>query len=588
MSVRRWAWVAALALVTGCKTASPPPAPLPRETGAGQAAVSSGIAVETTWQELVEDALDGAGDAVEQGDGAEFDDCEAVLVETLSHQATPSSTDANFVNQSLDELQRLRDELAAAQEDESGDQYATPEVPPEPGPVPEAQVAAAQAKATKERYDLPVIINSQVASLIDFYSGPHRDKFIASLERGSRYIPYIRQQLRDAGLPEDLAFLPLVESAFRTRARSRASAQGMWQFVRGTARLYGLRCDGLIDERNDPYLSTRAAVAHLADLHDIFNNWELVLAAYNSGAGKVSRAVRRAHGDNDFWAISRYLPRETRSYVPAFWAALVVAKNPTAYGLPEWHEQPECVGRVPVSGALDLQVLADRVPLSADQLSDLNPALIHGLTSPQGNYQLAVPCGDEDLIAEAIAAIPPNERVRRFMHTVRRGDTVGALARRYGSSVGAIMAANGIRNPRRLRIGQTLVIPRTPGTSTRSASAGPAEEPREHTVRRGDTLADLARRYGSSVTTIMAANDIHDPDRLRVGQRLTIPGRNGSRLPASDPPASVEPPRTYTVRRGDTLYTIARRFGISVSEIKRRNALGGTLIHPGDVLRLGP
>jgi len=515
MSRAVWAVPVLLALLAGCATGdrvarAPEPA----------APVAPAPTPAPDWREAVEAAVEAAAAAVSSGEAPEFEDCEAVMLRAIADaQSRPdfSADDADWANQALEELARLQEELAFGAVEGSEPSYAQIETPPEPGPVPEDAVEETRERAQRERYDLPVVVNAQVTSLVGYYTGPYRERLIAAMGRGSKYIEFIQSRLQERGLPTDLAYLPLVESAFNTRARSRAAAQGMWQFMSGTARLYGLRVDGLIDERNDPFLATEAAVAHLADLHAEFGDWELALAAYNSGSGRVRRALRRSRGGNDFWSIARHLPRETRNYVPAFWAALVVAKDPGGYGLPPWQPQSTCLARVPVQGALDLEVLAERLDLTADELAELNPALVHRLTPPTGSYRIAVPCGREETVTTALASIPPEERVRRFIHTVRRGDTLSVLARHYGSSVQTIMAANGIRNPRRLRIGQKLVIPRA---------------------------------YGSGGRAVVAEAR---PDR-------------------------------YVVRRGDTLYTIARRFGTSVDAIKRRNGLGGSLIRPGDVL----
>jgi peptidoglycan lytic transglycosylase D len=517
-----WPVLAVLALMTACRSSVAPSASVAARRS-GPAANVAGEAGD--WRQHVEDLLDDAGDAVEAGADDEFDACAADLFEALDQaKKRPDfgAQDALVVSDALDEVQRLADSMEENAEEAAGEDQ---EAPPEPEPVPPTKVKEAKEKAGHERHDLPVVVNADVTSLIAYYTGPYRDRFILAMERGSRYLKGIRAQFRAAGLPEDLAFLPLVESAFNPLARSRARAEGLWQFVKGTAALYGLRCDGLVDERNDPILSTKAAVKHLADLHDEFGDWELALAAYNSGDGRVDRALRRGHGARDFWSLRRYLPRETRNYVPAFWAALVVAKDPQSFGLPPWQDTSRCLGRVPVQGALDLDVLAEHVQLTADELADLNPALIHRLTEPRGTYQLAVPCGQEATVAEAIAGIPPSERVRRFIHTVSRGDTLGVLARRYGSSVRTIMAANSIRDPRRLHIGQRLVIPRG---------------------------------------RLVAAN-------ARVSRSAAHRSTRRTR---------------YVVRRGDTLYDIARRFGVTVPGLKSENALDGSTIRPGDVLRL--
>jgi len=522
--------VAGLILVAlgACRSATPPASPPAAAALAkgGDGRPAPPAAPDADRRAGLDALLAAAQDAVAAGDMDEFHDCQAAIYQTLalsSPVGAAAGEEQAYRDDLLDELGQLADQVEESESEEE-------EPPPEPGPVPPEKVASARDKARAVQFDLPVVINQEVTSLIDFYTGRYREKFIAALERGSRYLPYIREQLKRANLPQDLAYLPVVESAFNPRARSRARAQGLWQFIAGTARLYGLRCDGLVDERNDPFLSTGAAVQHLSDLYREFGSWELALAAYNSGAGRVERALRRANGDTDFWTIRRYLRPETRNYVPALWAVVVTTKSPEAYGLPRFPDNPTCLARVPVVGALDLDVLAERGNLDGDGLAELNPALTRRLTPARGSYQLAVPCGLEGQVAEAIAGIPPADRVRRYLHVVKPGDTLAAIARRYGSSVEVIAAANGIRNPRALRVGQTLVVPKGPG---------------DHYAR-----ASAARR------------------------------------PAGEKVASVETPERYVVRRGDTLYSIARRFGTSAEELQRRNRLPDSTIRPGDVLYL--
>jgi membrane-bound lytic murein transglycosylase D len=512
--------------VSACHSTKPAPAiavPLQRPSARVEALLPSADALMDLRAQL-DPLLASAQDAAGTGDAEEFRDCEAAIAGSLARldsTLVSSREGQDYLGAVLDDLGQLAEQLESEDEGE--------EPPPEPQPVSAEQIAQAEAAARRQHFDLPVVVNPEVTSLIAFYTGRYRERFTVALERASYYVSFIRGELRRAGLPEDLAYLPLVESAFNPRARSRARAQGLWQFVAGTARLYGLRCDRLVDERNDPFLATDAAVRHLSDLHGAFADWELALAAYNSGAGRVERAMHRTKGATSFWQLRRRLPRETRNYVPAFWAVLVAAKNPRAYGLPEFPDRPPCLARTPVAGALDLEVLAERSGMDIEQLADLNPALTHRMTPAQGTYQLAVPCGRESEIAGVLAAIPEAERIRTYLHVVARGDTPASIARRYGSTVEAILAANHIRDPRSLHIGQTLVVPRD---GARIASAG----------------------------------------------KITAPTR-GTR--AAGAPAT---PLRYTVRRGDTLSSIARRFHTSTAELQRRNGLSDTTIHPGDVI----
>ncbi|HQU32706.1 MAG TPA: LysM peptidoglycan-binding domain-containing protein [Thermoanaerobaculaceae bacterium] len=517
-----------LAAVAGCRTAPPTHDGIhPANAPAATANSDPAPAAQPDAHDQVEALLASAQDAAARGDATEFQDCEAAVFQLLDRTpelaVRPNDCPA-YRDDVVAELASLADQIDDGDDDTTADNS-----PPEPEPVAETHVSEVQEVARQAKYDLPVVVNPEVTSLIDFYTGRYREKLIAALERASIYLPYIRAELKKANMPLDLAWLPLVESAFNPHARSRAKAQGLWQFMAGTARLYDLRADSLVDERNDPFLATKAAVRHLGDLHNMFGSWELALAAYNCGAGNIQRALRRSNGDTDFWTLRRYLRRETRNYVPALWAVVVVTKNPAAYGLPPIEEHPPCLDRVPVRGSLDLDVLAQRAGLDAGNLADLNPALKQRLTPASGTYQLAVPCGLGLNIAETIAAIPPSERVRRFLHVIKKGDTPGAIARKYGSSVDAIMAANGIRNPRALRIGRTLIVPR-----------GPVAAYERHTA-------------------------------------ASAPSRKAHAHAAT---------KRYVVRRGDTLYRIARRFGTSTGELQKRNNLADEMIRPGDVLLL--
>ena len=523
--------VVLLGVLAGCATLPPQRA---RESKTSAAAPTPPpVDPAGTLRDALDPLLEGAAEAAAAGDEVEFDACETVILSTMLASATGCSRDEAclvLAAEVFDELDHLHQGMAEAEEQAAQAGESLGEVVPEPGPVSEQEILQARERARSESFDLPVVVNTEVTSIIEYLTGSFRERFITALQRAAPLLPFIRSELRSVGLPQDLAYLPLVESGFNTKARSRARAQGLWQFMKGTARLYGLRCDGLVDERNDPYLATKAAVSHLAELYASFGDWELALAAYNSGAGRVQRALRRKGAGDDFWGARRFLPRETRNYVPAFWAALVVAKNPEAHGLPLVPEVDRCVGRVKVDGGLELSVLADEIHIATTELADLNPALLYGMTPMTGEYLLAVPCGREGEIAQAIASIPPDRRVRQVFHVVRHGDTVGGIARRYRSSVDAILVANRIRDPRRLRIGQTLVIPRYPGAPVRHESSGQK---------------------------------------------------------ATKPEALQPPPERYVVKRGDTLYDIARRFGTSVAEIRSRNGLDGSVIRPGDVLKLG-
>ncbi|MGQ9751504.1 MAG: LysM peptidoglycan-binding domain-containing protein [Thermoanaerobaculaceae bacterium] len=519
-------------VLLSCTSGSGKQALAPLAPGIPEADANPAPPAGQAFREALAQTLEMAREAAGQGDEETFLACEAAIVHYVGSQGATRLRDPEVfaaLGEIWDELDRLTLKLFAEEGTETV--AGPPEVPEEVAPATPEQVERASREAEEVPFDLPVKVTPEVAALIDYYLGPYRERLVAALERASRYLPFIRQELDRAQLPQDLAYLPLVESAFQPHARSRAKALGLWQFMAGTARLYQLRCDGLVDERLDPYASTRAALTHLADLYGTFEDWELALAAYNSGAGRVQRAITRARGAKDFWSLRRYLPRETRNYVPAFWAALIVAKQPQKFGLPEFPEQPPCREMVPVEGSLDLEVLAERSSLSLATLLDFNPALVRGITPPGTVYPLAVPCGQGEITRQVIAAIPQDQRIRRFYHTVRRGDTLVALSKRYGVNVATLMAANDIRDPRRLRSGQELLIPKGPGAISYAASTPQARKARA---------------------------------------------------------ASPRNPLRYRVRPGDTLYSIAKKHGTTVEAIQARNNLNGTIIRPGDVLYLAP
>ena len=430
----------------------------------------------------------------------------------------------------------------------------------------------------------PLIRNSIVDGFLDAMTaeGEYGRRISTGLERSGPYLPMIRTKFEAAGLPPEISYLPLIESAFSVKAYSRARAHGMWQFMSATGRYYGLEIGSLVDERRDPVRSTEAAVAYLTDLIAEFDDWYLALAAYNSGAGNVRRAIRRS-GSRDFWTLKRYLPRETRNYVPAFIASVIIAKDPAKWGFPVPDEQPWIYDRVDVPDALDLQFLADHTDLSIDELRTLNPAIRRDLTPAGRVTYLWLPEGEGAQVAEVLAETPRSDWAPRMIHTVRRGENLSIIASRYGSSVGAIKQANGLRRSM-IHPGQSLIVPRfadsTPtGPSQRHADNG------GYAVQSNDTLWDIARAFGVSVDSLCAANGLTKRSVIQPGQRLVLPtGATSGASPSSPTTSSGEWSGSYKVRSGDTLSGIASRYRVSVNELRRANGLSNSRIYPGNTL----
>ncbi len=438
--------------------------------------------------------------------------------------------------------------------------------------------------------DFPLVLNSTVETFIKAMStgGEYNRRIATGLERAGAYLPMIREEMAQNGLPEDLSYLPLIESAFSVKAYSRARAHGMWQFISSTGRHYGLQVGSLVDERRDPVLSTEAAAAYLSDLYGEFGDWYLALAAYNSGAGNVRRAIRRS-GSVDFWALRSYLPRETRNYVPAFIASVIIAKQPEKYGFPPIQEEPWDFDTIEVPDALDLQFMASEADLSLEDLRELNPAIRRDLTPARATTTLRLPSGSAAAAEAVLASTPREEWAPRMIHTVRKGDSLSAIAHRYGSSVSAIRQANGLRGSL-IHPGQNLIVPRYAGSSPAPTQARRTADNRIYIVQANDTLWDIAQSFSVSVDSLCAANGLSKRSVIRPGQQLALPDgsshRPVSRTVSSPPEVPATSTGTYTVRTGDTLYDIARSFGVAVTDLRQVNDLKGSRIYPGTVLRI--
>jgi peptidoglycan lytic transglycosylase D len=372
---------------------------------------------------------------------------------------------------------------------------------------------------------LPITTNAHVQREIESFTTGERDFFLEGYRRSGAYRPMILAKLASAGLPSQLSWLPLVESWFKVRALSRASALGMWQFIASTGLRYGLDRDAWVDERLDPNKSADAAVAYLSDLHAMFGDWAKALAAYNCGEARVMRLQRRSQEYQDFWDLYEALPLETRRYVPRLFAALRIIENPSAYGmsLPQPDPPLPATATVDVARAVRLDGLDSVLGLEKGTLAALNPELRHGAT-PTRAYGLRVPEGAGDKLAAVVASLPEWKppTPAYVTHRVRSGESLSVIARKYGTSVSAIMRVNGLRAANRIRAGQRLRIP-VRGTAAQRTSFHPAAGG-IHIVRRGESLASIAGRYGTSVSELRSENGLHG-SLIRPGQRLRIPGR---------------------------------------------------------------
>lgn len=320
----------------------------------------------------------------------------------------------------------------------------------------------------RDEFDLPIEYNTRVERWMQFYVTNGRATFAGWLARSGRYVEMMRSAMESEGLPQDLAFLPLVESGYNPNAYSRARAVGIWQFISSTGKLAGLESDAWVDERRDPEKATRAAARHLKDLYEEFGSWSLALAAYNAGQARVMQAIAAAGTDN-FWDLS--LPSETMDYVPRVYAAIIIAKDPEAFGFPGEYEIPHRYDEVTFERATDLKTIARLANTTADELTKLNPELINGCTPPERGYTLRVPEGSMEGVLAALAGLPEDERhlseaeVRRraerytwITYRVRPGDTLSGIAQRYRTTVSKLRGWNPKARGKYIRPGDRLRI----------------------------------------------------------------------------------------------------------------------------------
>ena len=418
-------------------------------------------------------------------------------------------------------------------------------------------------------HDVPIPLNERVLAYIELFQGRLHDFIEEGMKRGGKYLPMIQSVFRAEGLPLDLAYVPLVESAFKPNALSRAKARGVWQFMAGTGTENGLRRDWFIDERSDPEKATQAAAKYLLTLAQMFEgDWHLALASYNGGPGRVQRALERGRVD-DFWTLAakpRLLPRETREYVPMILAAIVIARNPTQYGFDFEAEPALAYETIMLSRPVDLRRVAEWADTTIDEIQELNPELRRWTTPVrESQYELKVPAGRGRQVGARLADAPEVELASLNWYTAKRGDTLATIAKKLKVSRNDLAEANYLSARARVSVGQQLMVPReatvlmaaggaTPLSATvtvtesatveavstnpgrtpdvalasRSTPVGaqtsPGEPARErviYSVKRGDTLAKIARLFQTTVAAIRSWNNIPG-DRIAAGQRLTV------------------------------------------------------------------
>ncbi len=467
----------------------------------------------------------------------------------------------------------------------------------------------AQQELKNIPHDLPLTVNGYVLSYLDFFQTPRGRAIVETgLRRAGRYRAIISRVLREEGVPQDLIYVAQAESAFQPMALSRAGARGIWQFMGYRGMQYGLQRSWWVDERQDPEKATRAAARHLRDLYQMFGDWYLVLAAYNSGPGNVAKAIERT-GYADFWELYKrnVLPRETKNYVPIILALTLMAKDAARYGVQVDPEKPVRTDRVKLGHPIDLRLVAETIDVDVETLRSLNPQLLRMITPTDPEFELQLPEGSAERFMAEIAAIPPEKWVSWRRHRVDEGETLSSIARKYRVTPGAIADANGLVSRAEPRVGDKLIIP---------AAARPElalGKLMHYRVRRGDTLETIAEQFDVSVTELKKWNRLRGN---RVARGVSLRVYPGGRTPpptaksrskdvgsekqpvgsgalgqvsGTSLPPGVASPIMHRVKPGETLWSIALAYRTTVEALRGANRfLFSRQLQVGDLLTVQP
>lgn len=464
---------------------------------------------------------------------------------------------------------------------------------------------------------LPAEFNQNVEKWINYFQDKGRHHMVRYLGRSSRYIPKMKEIFKNHGLPEDLVYVALIESGFNPNALSRASAVGYWQFIRGTARRYGLNMNYYVDERRDFVRSTEAAALYLKALHSLFGSWYLAIASYNVGENRIKNMVMR-HSTRNFWELARYgrLPRETIDYVPKFLAARLIGKHPEKYGFNADeidYQQPLDFQELASPKAINLRSLASTLNVEFDVIQALNPAYYRGVIPKVGSrsVKVRVPSTvDPEMLVTALdkssSAVAVKDNVvsenEFIIHRVRRGETLATIARKYGTNQAKIKDINNLWSSR-LVAGRRIKVPdvdygRIPAsispvaavekTATQTASSDEAEDNDSasvggevrYRVQRGDNVHSIAKRFGVSVASLLERNNLNTRNLIRAGKTLIIPSgvkinlqksRISKTVVKNATVRSATVSKVHVVRRGDTLTDIAKKYNVDLNKLTQAN-----------------
>ena len=509
------------------------------------------------------------------------------LEEILSCETPSPQTDIPLPPSSLPEDRLPMAKLELPISDESNDDF-------------NLEVLPGDRRKKEVDFDIPIVINAKVEQFIQYFQTVAANRFSNWLARSEKYIPTMKNLLRENGLPEDLVYMALIESGFNPYAYSRMKASGPWQFIYPTGKRYGLKVNWWVDERRDPEKSTVAAAKYLKDLYDMFECWYLAAAGYNAGEQKIVNAMKR-YRTEDFWELAkyRYLKQETKDYVPQMIAAALIAKDPEKYGFVGIeYQEPLRYEKVRVPEITDLALIAKACESPIEELKDLNPELLRGCTPPNSpDYEVKIPFGKGELFLKNSENLQGTEKFQFKIHTVRKGESLPRIAKLYRVDMEPILEINRLNKTSRLSKGMELLIPLAklqeikPSPATKKPLEGKSQGRKAdeiiYTIKKGDTLWSIANETGVNIGVLSRWNNLYPEKKLIPGDKLKI-RMISSHDPTGAPHGSAKGKEIiYVVKEGDTLWGIAKKYNITIEEIKSWNALqGANRIHPKDRLKL--
>ncbi len=509
--------------------------------------------VETPAEEQAAEAAEPESTAVAQGEGTLFD----ILLQEQDHEpsAVPPQLD---ISPSAELTADLRMLLSF---------YRDPASLLKPDALKINQI-------NPDDFDIPIVINDDVKRWIRYFLGAGRKHYRVWISRSGRYVPMMKKKLKAAGLPQDLIYLSMIESGFSTHAYSHASAVGLWQFISTTGRENGMRIDWWIDERRDPETATDAAIRFLSYLHRRFDHWFLAWAAYNGGPGRVSRAIN-AHKSHDFWELVELnaFPSETDNYVPKIIAAAIVGKYAERYNFTDIKMlEPLKYVSTTIGPSYSIASLAKCAKLKEEDFLQLNPQLKRWALPPTP-AKIPIHIPEVRSFEQCLKKIPQKERSSYTKHTVKKGENLSIIAKKYGVTVPQVQTTNKIKNPNSISVGTVLIIPVDGGQPPPPTKSKAAARPSTHTVKKGESLSTIASKYKRSTKELMAWNNLSNPNKIYVGQKLKLAPTQSAWL-------------SYTVKSGDNLSKIAQKHNCSISDIKSWNSLKGNTIYAGQKLKI--